>query len=46
MTLQDFAESVVAGWLPLTFRPCAHVLCVAWGWFVDNLLNKLLKGVL
>lgn len=32
MTLEDFAESVAAGWLPLLWGSVWHVTCAAGHW--------------
>lgn len=30
MTLEDFIESVIAGWVPLAWHPAAHLLAEVW----------------
>ena len=44
MTIQDFAESVVAGWLPLTFRPAVHVINVGWHFVCHYLVSRWTRG--
>lgn len=34
MTLEDFIESVVAGWVPVAWHPAAHYAAIVWRWLL------------
>ena len=34
MTIEDFAESVIAGWVPLVWHTIWHELVVTWRWLI------------
>lgn len=36
MTLEDFAESVLAGWIPLGVNPICHAIAIAWHWIYTH----------
>lgn len=41
MTFEDFAESVVAGWIPAAWHPAMHVAVIAWKWIAAHVIGGL-----
>ena len=37
MTLEDFVESCVAGWVPLALHPTVHGAAVMWRWVMVHI---------
>jgi hypothetical protein len=37
MTLEDFIESAVAGWMPLAWHSLVHYVVIGWRWVLLHL---------